>query len=78
MDVSRWLMKRFLGKPKNKKRRTNKEEHVTTRIKKRPVRTMYVLEKEEPWKYCLEKCQKSSLAVIFARLRSNRRYKPGD
>ena len=78
MNVSVLLMKRFPGKPKNKKKRTNKGKYVTTRVRKRPKSTTHIVTKEEPWKLCLEKRQQSSLAVMFARLRSNRRYKPGD
>ena len=78
MNVSVLLMKRFPGKPKNKKKRTNKGKYVTTRVRKRPKSTTHIVTKEEPWKLCLEKLQQSSPAVMFARLRSNRRYKPGD
>ena len=60
------------------RRQTNKEERVTSKVTKRPIRTTYLLEKEEPCMLCLEKRQQSSPAVMFARLRSNRRYKPGD
>ena len=78
LNVSEFLRKKFLKKSKNKKRRINKEEQITTKVMKRPIRTTYMLEKEEPGMLCLEKRQQSSPAVMFARLRSNRRYKPGD
>ena len=60
------------------RRQSNKEERVTIKVKKRPLRRIYLLKKEEPCMLCLEKRQQSSPAVMFARLRSNRRYKPGD
>ena len=79
MAVIWWFIKRFSGKTKNKRRRINKEKHVTTRIKiYQSVRHTYVLEKEKPWKCYLEKRQQSSPAWMFAGLRSNRRYKPRD
>ena len=56
----------------------NKDGRVTIKVLKRPIRIACLLEKEEsrmPW---LEKRQQFSPAVRFARLRSNRRYKPGD
>ncbi len=78
LNVSEFLWKKFRKRSKNKKRRTNKEKQVTTKVMKRLIRTTYMLEKEEPPMFCLEKRQQSSPAVMFARLRSNRRYKPGD
>ena len=46
---------------------------------KKPIGTTYILEMEEFFHvFFLEKRQQSSLAVMFARLMSNRRYKPGD
>ena len=78
MNVSGLLRKKFLGRSKYKKMKIIKEKYVTTKVRRRPTRTSYILEKEEPWNNCLKKCQQSSPAVMFARLRSNRRYKPGD
>lgn len=60
------------------RRQSNKKERVTIKVKKRPLRRIYLLKKEELCMLCLEKRQQSSPAVMFARLRSNRRYKPGD
>ena len=42
------------------------------------IETTYISEGEDFCILCLEKRQQSSSAVMFARLRSNRRYKPGD
>ena len=91
--VSGRLMKRLSREHKKKRKRgvarahqptgitpqlSNNVEHVTIRAKRRPICTIYILEKEEPWKNCLTIRQQSSPAVRFARLRSNRRCKPGD
>ena len=60
------------------RRHINKEEQVTIKVMKRPIRTTYLLEMEESSTFCLEKRQQPSPAVKLARLGSNRRYKPGD
>ena len=78
LNVSKLLQKKFPKKSKNKKRRINTQEQVTTKVTKKPIGITYMLEKEELCIFCLEKRQQSSPAVMFARLRSNRRYKPGD
>ena len=78
VNVSEFLRKKFLNKSKNKKRRINTQRQVTNKVMKKPIVTTYQFEMEEPCIFCLEKRQQSSPAVMFARLRSNRRYKPGD
>jgi len=78
LNVSKLLQKNFLKKSKNKKRRINTQEQVTAKVTKKPIGITYMLEKEGLCIFCLEKRQQSSPAVMFARLRSNRRYKPGD
>ena len=40
-------MKRFPGKPKNRRRRINRENHVTTRFDKEPIRKACIFEKKE-------------------------------
>ena len=72
------MRKKLPHKSKRKKRQIKIQKHVTTKVIKRPSETTYISEKEEPRIFCLEKRQQSSPAVRFARLRSNRRYKPGD
>ena len=54
------------------------QEQVTTKVMKKPIGTTSMLEMEEFCVFCLKKRQQYSPAVMFARLRSNRRYKPGD
>ena len=78
LNVSKLLQKNFLKKSKNKKRRINTQEQVTAKVTKKPIGITYMLEKEELCIFCLERRQQSSPAAIFARLRSNKRYKPGD
>ena len=72
------LRKKTSHKTKKKKRRIKKQKRDTTKVISRPTETIYTVEKDEPCILCLEKRQQSSPAVMFARLRSNRRYKPGD
>ena len=72
------LGKKTSHKTKKKKRRIKKQKRDTTKVIRRPTETIYSVEKDEPCRLCLEKRQQSSPAVMFARLRSNRRYKPGD
>ena len=78
VNVSEFLRKKLLHKSKNIKKRINTQRQVNNKVTKKPIETIYMLEKEEPCILCLEKRQPSSSAVMFARLRSNRRYKPGD
>ena len=78
LNVSEFLRKKFLKKPRNKTRQINEKEQVTTKVMKRPIRTTPMLEQEEPHMFCLENCQQSSPALMFARLRSNKHYKPED
>ena len=65
-------------KPRFKKRQINALEQVTNKVLNKSIRTTYILETEEFCMFCLEKRQQYSPAVMFARLRSNRRYKPSD
>ena len=76
--VSGWSRKKSPREHKNKKGNINKEEYVPTRIKKKSARTTYTVKRKEHLKRCLKKRQQSSPVVTFERLRSNRRYKPGD
>ena len=78
LDVSEFLRKKGLKEPRKKKRRIITQEQITYKTMKKPIGTTYISEMEEVCMFCLEKRQQSSRAVMFARLRSNRRYKPGD
>ena len=72
LDVSEFL-RRKVSKETKKKRRINTKEQKTNKVVQEDIGTTYISEGEEFCIFCLEKRQQS-----FARLRSNRRYKPGD
>ena len=78
LEGREFLRKKTSHKTKKKKRRIKKQKRDTTKVISRPTETIYTVEKDEPCRWCLEKRQQSSPAVMFARLRSNRRYKSGD
>ena len=77
LDVSEFL-RRKVPKETRKKRRINTQEQKTNKVVQKNIKTTYISEGEEFCIFCLEKRQQSSSAVMFARLRSNKRYKPGD
>ena len=71
----------FIKEPRNKMRWINTQGQITnTVVTEKPIGTTCISEMEEFCfcMFCLEKRQQSSPAVMFARLRSNRRYKPSD
>ena len=78
LDVSEFLRKKFIKETRNKMRRINTQEQISNNVVKKSIGTTYISEIEEWCRFCLEKRQQSSSAVMFARFRSNRRYKPGD
>ena len=78
LEVREFPGKKITHRTKKKKRRIKKRKRDTTKVISRLTETIYTVEKDEPCILCLEKRQQSSLAVMFSRLRSNRRYKPGD
>ena len=78
LDVSEFLRRKVPKETRNKKRRINTQEQNTNKVVQKDIGTTYISEMEEFCIFCLEKRQQSSSAVMFARLRSNRRYKPGD
>ena len=78
LDVNEFLRKMVLKKPRLKKRQINAPEQVTNKVMNKSIRIIYILETEEVCMFCLEKRKQSSVAGMSARLRSNRRYKPGD
>ena len=78
LNVSKLLRKKFLKKFENKKRITNMRRQATDKVTEKPIVTTHKDEMEKLCIFCLAKRQQSSPAVMFARLRSNRRYKPGD
>ena len=77
-DVSVFLRKKVQEGTRNKRRRINKKKQIPNKAVETSAGTTCIFEMEELGIYCLEKRQQSSSAVRFARLRSNRRYKPGD
>ena len=76
-NVSEFLRKKAPKESRNK-RRPNTQKQNTNKVVKKSIGTTYISEIEEWCIFCLEKRQQSSSAVMFARFRSNRRYKPGD
>ena len=78
LDVSEFLRKKSMKKTRNKMKRINAQEQISDNVVKKYIGTTYTSEMEEWCIFCLEKRQQSSSAVMFARFRSNKRYKPGD
>ena len=78
LDVSKFLRKKVPKESRNKKRQPNTQKQITNKVVKKSIETTCISEMEEVCIFCLEKRQHSSSAVMFAQLRSNRRYKPGD
>ena len=78
LDVSEFLRKKSMKKTRNKMKRINAQEQIPDNVVKKYIGTTYTSEMEEWCIFCLEKRQQSSSAVMFARFRSNKRYKPGD
>ena len=80
LDVSGFLRKKVPKESRNKKRQLNTQKQITNKVMKKSIGTTCISEIKEVCIFCLEKCQQSSSAVMFARLRPtcNRRYKPGD
>ena len=78
LDVGKFLRRKVPKETRNKKRPMNTQEQTINKVVQKDIGTTYTSEMEEFCIFCLEKRQQSSSAVMFARLRSNRRYKPGD
>ena len=78
IDVSVFLQKKVQKEIKNKRRQTNTKKQTSNKAMKTPAGTASIFEVKEPGTFCIKKGQQPSSAVRFARLRSNRRYKPGD
>ena len=85
-------MKRLDGRPRKKSRRKSARTGKPTEIRRkqannfkpattngtpRPKHTINTINKEKPWKIYQTMQQLSSPAVMCARLRSNKRFKPG-
>ena len=78
IKISGVLQKKSLKMSKNKKRRINTQRQVTNKVMKKPIVKRYKLKIEEPCIFCLKKRQQSSPSVMFARLKSNKQYKPSN
>ena len=78
LDASEFLRKKVQKETRNKKRRINTKKQIPNKAVTKSIGTTCISEKEELGIFCLEKRQQSSSAVMFARFRANRRYKPGD
>ena len=78
LDVSAFLQKRVQKDIRIRKRRTNTKKPTSNKAMKTTVGTTSASEVKDPSTFCIKKRQQTSSAVRFARLRSNRRYKPDD
>ena len=77
-DVRKILGRKTPRKAKSKGRLSITWKLVNYKVNKEHVITIKFYKKDEFYIFCLGKYQQTSSAVIFARLKSNRRYKPGD
>ena len=68
----------MLKDPRKKKKPINIQGNTSYKLTKEPGGTIGMPVMKDCCGFCLEKRQQSSSAVIFARLRSNGRYTPGD
>ena len=50
MNVSGWLAKKFTRAPELKRKRTNRVKHTATKMRRRPIRTTYIVEEEDSWR----------------------------
>ena len=65
LDVSDFLRKKLLKKPRNKRGESIlTQEQVITKVRKKPIETTYMLEIVEGFMGCLEKRQQSSPVVM--------------
>ena len=78
LDVSALLQKKFQKDTKTGKKQTNTKKSTSKKAKITLAVTTSTSETNDPNKFRIEKREQTSSAVRFARLRSNRRYKPGD
>ena len=60
-----------MKKSRNKNKYINKQEHITDKSRKKIIKTTHVRETKKYAMGYLERHQQSSLAAMFARLRSN-------
>ena len=65
-------------KKSRKNRRQTNTSKQPNKVMMKYIRTSHRLETRKLCIFCIQKRQQSSPAVMFVRLRSNRRYKPGD
>ena len=70
--------KKLLKKPQNKHRQINIQKQITDKPREETIRTTHVSGTEKWIMGWAGSCKQSSPAVMFARLKSNNCYKPGD
>ena len=78
LDGSKLLREKRTEEHKKKTKTINIQRKTRHRSNMEPERKIDIPEMVDGWVFCLEKRQRTSSAVMFARLKSNRRYKPGD
>ena len=78
LDRSEILRRKVPKENRSEKRRIKAQEQNTNKLVQKNIGATCASEMDEFRIPCLENCQQSSSAVMFARLRSNRCYKPGD
>ena len=66
LDVSEFLRKKFPKETRNKKRRINTQEQISNKVVKKSIGTVCISGIEEVCRFCLEKRQQSTSAVMFA------------
>ena len=73
LDVSEFLQKKVSKESRVKKRQSNTQKQISNKVVKKSIGTTCISEMEEFCIFCQKMRQQSSSAVMFARLRSNRR-----
>ena len=78
LDGSKLPRKKTTKEHKKKTKTVNIQRKTRHRSNMEPIRKMDIPVVVDCWIFCLEKRQPTSTVVMFTRLKSNRRYKPGD
>ena len=78
LEVSAPLQNKFQKGTKTGRKKTNTQKSTSRKVKTTLTGTTSTSKDNDPSKFRFGRRQQTSSAVRFARLRSNRRYKPGD
>ena len=78
LQVGEVLREKVPKKLRKNRRQTNTRKQTTNKEMMKYTKTSHQLLPRKLCTFCIQKRQQSSPAVMFARLKSNRRYKPGD